>query len=491
MDNCILDSRNVEYAPMRTCLTVPALMLATLTLCNSSMFASHATASDNASDRDHEIGVQAYIYAYPMMLMEMTRRVSTNVEAPTGSFAPMNQFAHLRAFPDPSFKDVVRPNADTLYSIVWFDVSKEPMILSVPETDRYYMMPMLDFWTEVFAVPGSRTSGNQAGSYAIHGPNWEGKLPEGVEPIRSPTNLGWIIGRTQTNGPSDYDNVHRIQDGYKLTPLSRWGTSSEPTTKKQINTEWDTKTPPPVQVANMDAEAYFELFATLLKDNPPHEIDWNMVTQLRQIGLIPGEEFEFSELPQATQDALKRAVVDAQKIIAAHSAGESVNGWDIARAMMGSYGAAYTQRAYVALIGLGANVPEDAIYPMSVADKNGRTYHGRNRYTMHFEQDELPPVNGFWSITLYDSDGYMVENKIKRYAIGDRDELSFNEDGSLDIFIQHESPGKDRESNWLHAPADDFNLTLRLYWPRLEILTGEWNPPPVKAVGRLRRLLPR
>ena len=205
----------------------------------------------------------------------------------------------------------------------------------------------------------------------------------------------------------------------------------------------------------------------------------------------PGEEFEFSELPQATQDVLRRAVVDAQEIIAARSAGESVNGWDIARAMMGSYGAAYTQRAYVALLGLGANVPEDAIYPMSVTDTKGRTYHGRNRYTMHSAQDALPPVNGFWSITLYDGDGYMVENEVKRYAIGDRDQLSFNENGSLDIFIQHESPGKDRESNWLPAPADDFNLVLRLYWPRLEILTGEWNPPPVNATRRLRRFLPR
>ena len=444
-----------------------------------------------SSERDYETGVQAYIYAYPMMLMEMTRRVSTNVEAPIGSFAPMNQFANLRIFPDPSFKEVVRPNADTLYSIVWFDVSKEPMILSVPETDRYYMMPMLDFWTEVFAVPGTRTTGNQAGNYAIHGPNWEGTLPEGVEPIRSPTGIGWIIGRTQTNGPSDYENVHRIQDSYKLTPLSQWGTSYKPPAKQQIDAEWDMKTPPPVQVANMDAEAYFELFATLLKDNPPHEIDWNIVAQLQQIGLTPGEEFEFSELPQATQDALKKAVVDAQKIIATHSAGESVNGWNIARAMMGSYGAAYTQRAYVALIGLGANLPEDAVYPMSAADRGGKPYDGRNRYTIHFDSDELPPVNGFWSITMYDSEGYMVENPIKRYAIGDRDELKLNEDGSLDIFIQHESPGKDREANWLPAPADDFNLVLRLYWPKMEILTGEWNPPPVQASAHSRRFLPR
>jgi hypothetical protein len=181
--------------------------LASLTLCNSLMLGSYAgsyaTASDNASDRDHEVGVQAYIYAYPMVMMEMTRRVSTNVEAPKGSFAPMNQFAHLRAFPDASFREVVRPNADTLYSIAWFDLSKEPMILSVPETERYYMMPMLDMWTEVFAVPGSRTTGNQAASYAIHGPNWEHwrrqlsmhrRLLSGIPPV-SPSMAGISQGR--------------------------------------------------------------------------------------------------------------------------------------------------------------------------------------------------------------------------------------------------------------------------------------------------------
>jgi hypothetical protein len=445
----------------------------------------------SSTNRDYEIGVQAYIYAYPMLLMEMTRRVSTNVEAPSGSFAPMNQFAHLRAFPDPTFKEVVRPNADTLYSIVWFDVSREPMILSVPKTDRYYMMQILDFWTEVFAVPGSRTTGGEAAHFAIHGPNWEGNLPDGVESIRSPTSIGWIIGRTQTNGISDYSFVHRIQDGFKLTPLSKWDTSYKPPEKQRINPEWDMKTPPPIQVANMDAEAYFELFATLLKDNPPHEIDWNIVAQLKQIGLTPGEEFQYSKLPQATQEALDKAVIDAQKIVATRSAGESVDGWDIARSMMGSYGAAYTQRAYIALIGIGANVPEDAIYPMSIADKDGKPYHGRNRYTIHFDKDELPPVNGFWSITMYDSEGYMVENSIKRYAIGDRDALTFNKDGSLDIFIQHESPGKDREANWLPAPSDDFNLVLRLYWPKMQILMGEWNPPPLKASGHSRRFLPR
>ena len=479
-----------EDAAKRFVRKWPSIFLAAAVLCHPFATSSRAVSAE-PSDRHYEIGVDAYIYAYPMMLMEMTRRVSTNVQTPTGSFAPMNQFAHLRAFPDPTFKEVVRPNADTLYSIVWFDVSKEPLILSLPDTDRYYMMPMLDMWTEVFAVPGTRTSGSEAGDYAIVGPHWSGELPGNVERIRSPTSLGWIIGRTQTNGPSDYDNVHRIQDAFALTPLSQWGTVYAPPKESQVNPDWDVKTPPPVQVASLDAKSYFELFAELLRKNPPHEIDWNMVTQLEQIGITVGGDFEFSELPSAVQDALNRAVGDGQKIIASHTSGEFVNGWNVARAMMGSYGAAYTQRAYVAMIGLGANLPEDAVYPMSHTDKNGKPYHGVNQYTIHFDRDELPPVNGFWSITMYDSDGYMVENPINRYAIGDREPLRMNQDGSLDILIQHESPGEDREANWLPAPEDDFNLVLRLYWPGLEILTGEWSPPAARASAASQRFLPR
>jgi len=198
-----------------------------------------------AADRTHEIGVQAYIYAYPMIMMEITRRVSTNVEAPIGPLAPMNQFAHLRVFPDHTFKEVVRPNADTLYSIVWFNVSKEPQVLSVSDTGgRYYMLPMLDMWTDVIAAPGSRTSGTKAAIFAIVGPKWQGGLPDGVEPVRSPTNVGWIIGRTQTNGAADYENVHRIQDGYKLTPLSQWGKSYMPPAKVPVNSTWDMREHP-------------------------------------------------------------------------------------------------------------------------------------------------------------------------------------------------------------------------------------------------------
>jgi hypothetical protein len=437
-----------------------------------------------AAERTHEIGIQAYIYAYPMIMMEITRRVGTNVEAPRGPFAPMNQFAHLRVFPDHTFKEVVRPNADTLYSVVWFDVSKEPQVLSVSDTGgRYYMLPMLDMWTDVIAAPGSRTSGTKAANFAIVGPRWQGDLPDGVERVRSPTNVGWIIGRTQTNGTADYENVHGIQDGYKLTPLSQLGKPSIPPTEVPVNSTWDMKTPPPVQVAKMSAKAYFELFAKLLKDNPPHELDWNMVEHLTQIGIIPGEEFDFSKLSAETQKTLERAVGDAQKMIAEKNTVEAVNGWQTARELMGNYGTSYLQRAFVALIGLGANVPEDAVYPMSFVDSEGQPYDGSNRYVIHFEKGEFPPVRGFWSLSMYGEEMYFVDNPIRRYAIGDRDKLEFNKDGSLDIYIQHASPGKDKESNWLPAPQGDFDLVLRAYWPMFEVLTGGWNPPAVKRVN--------
>ena len=429
------------------------------------------------------IALQAYIYAYPMVLMEITRRVSTNVEAPTGFYAPMNQFAHMRAFPDHTFTDVVRANVDTLYSAVWLDVSKEPVVLSATDTGgRYYMLPMLDMWTDVFAVPGSRTTGTGAANFAIVGPTWQGDLPDDVELIRCPTSMGWMIGRTQTNGAADYETVHQIQNGYQITPLSQWGQAYTPP-KVTVNATWDTKTPPPVQVDRMTAQTYFELFAELLKANPPQEMDWNMVKLLLQLGIVAGETLNFASLPTATQQALEQATAAAPKLILHKKAGERINGWDIAREVMGDYGTSYLQRAYVARIGLGANVPEDAIYPLSVVDSAGHAYSGKHRYVLHFDSQQLPPVSGFWSVTMYNSEGYFVGNPIKRYAIGDRDPLVFNPDGSLDLYIQHESPGSDKEANWLPAAADAFNLVLRLYWPDMDILTGTWNPPPVNRVG--------
>lgn len=436
-----------------------------------------------ASDKYRELGTQAYIYAFPMVLMEVTRRVSTNVETAQGNGAPMNQFSHVRAFPDHTFTNVVRPNADTLYSILWFDVSKEPLILSIADTGgRYFMLPILDMWTDIIAVPGSRTTGTGACTYAIIGPEWQGKLPGKIEPIHCPTGVGWIIGRTQTNGKADYNKVHKIQNGFTVTPLSQWGKHKTALAKGTVNPALDTKTPPHIQVLNMKAGEFFQLFTELLKENPPHEVDWNMVQLLKQIGIVPGKTFDISMLPGDKKNALELAVKDAEKLISQGQKGQEVNGWDCSYDFIGNYGTSYLRRAIIALVGLGANIPEDAVYPMTKVDSEGKPYSGKDRYVLHFDKNALPPVQGFWSLTMYNEKMFFVDNPIQRYAIGDRDKLRFNKDGSLDIYIQHASPGKDKEANWLPAPKDRFDMVLRLYWPNMDVLTGAWNPPPVKRI---------
>ena len=435
-----------------------------------------------ANDKIHEIATEAYVYAFPMVLMEVTRRVS--FEIPSGSAASMNQFMHLRTFPDHTFLAVVRPNVDTLYSLVYFDVSEEPVVLTIPEgTDRYHMMPMIDMWTDVFACPGTRTTGSAGGHFAIMGPRWSGELPAGVQGIRSPTSMGWIIGRTKTNGSDDYETVHAIQDGYGLAPLSRFGRPASGPSVGRVDASFDMGTPPLAQVERMSAEEYFELFAKLLMENPPHEMDWPILARLRRIGFVAGETFDFSALSAGVRDALKRGAKAGLKLIEDQGQkGTFVNGWVIKTETMGSYGTAYLARANIARIGLGANLVEDAVYPITIWDDQGEPYDGSRAYSLHFEADALPPVQGFWSLTMYNDQMYLADNPIARYAIGDRDDLRFNGDGSLDILIQHKPPAEERRSNWLPAPAGRFDMVLRLYWPSPEVLTGEWVPPAVKRI---------
>jgi hypothetical protein len=426
-----------------------------------------------------DLTIKAYIYAYPLVLMDVSKKVSAE------GFAPINQFANIKAFPTPEFKDVVRPNADTLYSSAWLDLTKEPIILSVPDTQgRYYLMPMLDAWTQVFASPGKRTTGTQSANFAIVGPSFKGRLPAQVKKIQAPTNMVWIIGRTQTNGPSDYDYVHKIQDGFKLTPLSAWGKPYVPPKNSNINPSSDTKVPPVEQVAKMDAVTFFKRFATILKNNPPHPEDRPFIVELRKLGIEPGTSWDVSPRLSAQQiEALNVAVGKAQKQIKARvlNLGVRKNGWSLTP-IIGSYGTHYLDRAAVAFVGLGANLPADAIYPTAFVDGDNVPLDGKNAYVIHFKKDQLPPVNAFWSISMYDENSFFIENPIHRYAIGDRDKLQLNEDGSLDIYVQHDSPGTLKESNWLPAPKGPFNLTSRLYWPESTALKGEWIMPPVQKV---------
>lgn len=434
----------------------------------------------------YEIGFEAYWYFYPLITMDVTRRQVTNL-APgqKPGFGPANTFAHIRAYPDADFKTVVRPNFDTLYSSAWLDLSKEPMVLSVPDfAGRYYLLPMLDMWTDVFAVPGSRTSGTQAGNYAIVPQGWSGNLPAGVEKIEAPTPYVWLIGRTKTDGPDDYAAVHSLQDGLKLTPLSQFPNPAK-AVENRVDNSVDMKTPPLELVNSLSAQEYFKLASELIKMHKPHISDWSIMARLRQIGFNEGADFNLQQQGDAIASGVSRGAKDALKEMLAKvkTMGRPVNGWAMNTDSMGVYGNYYFKRAIVSMVGLGANQCEDAIYPLNFADADGHPLTGENKYVLHFDADKMPPVNAFWSLTMYDADGFQVANSINRFAISSWMPLKKNADGSLDILIQHENPGEEMMSNWLPSPASGvLGITMRLYAPKAAALNGDWNPPCVKKV---------
>jgi hypothetical protein len=448
-----------------------------------------ATGQGALSEKEaRDLGVEAYIYGYPLVTMEMTRRVVTNVEAPKGAHAPMGQLANLREYPNASFKDVTAPNADTLYSSAFLDVTNEPYVLSLPdEAGRYYLMPMLSGWTDVFQVPGKRTTGTKPQVYAITGPGWKGTLPAGVKELKSPTGMVWLLGRTYCTGtPEDYKAVHALQDQYKLVPLSAYGKPYTPP-PGTVDPSIDTKTPVRDQVNRMSAGEYFALLATLMKENPPAKADGPMLAKMRRLGIEPGKAFDASRLDPAVAKALEDVPkLGFEKIMAHYKrAGTDKNGW-VFTTKAGLYGTAYLQRALVTAIGLGANRPHDAVYPVSEAGADGKPYDGAKRYVMRFPKGQLPPANAFWSLTMYDTGYFFVDNPLNRYTLSSRSKLKPNPDGSTDLYIQKDSPGPDKESNWLPAPPGRFVLMLRLYWPREKapsILDGTWVPPAVRPAS--------
>jgi hypothetical protein len=345
---------------------------------------------------------------------------------------------------------------------------------------------MLDGWTDVFQVPGKRTTGTKAQTYAITGPNWKGTLPAGVTEYKSPTAIVWLLGRIYCTGtPEDYDAVHKLQDDFKLVPLSSYGKPYTPPAGT-VDPSIDMKTAVREQVNKLDAVAYFTLLCKLMKDNPPNAADAPELAKFARIGIVPGQDFDASKLKA---DFVKRIPeVSFDRIMLQFKVNKAIrneNGFAFTTTA-GLYGTDYPIRALVTAIGLGANRPQDAIYPTSQKDADGKAYSGANKYVMHFPKGQLPPAKGFWSLTMYNSDYFFVANPIDRYSISARQNLKSNPDGSTDLYIQNESPGKDKESNWLPAPKGDFVLMMRLYWPSEtspSIINGSWKVPAAKKVG--------
>jgi hypothetical protein len=437
-----------------------------------------------------QLAVDAWLFGYPLLLMDVTRRVMTGTPCSADDErAPINQFHHLRTVPDPLFTNVVAPNVDMLYSSAWLDVGAEPIVLSVPDMgDRYWMMPMLSGWTNVFAAPGSRTTGQAGGDFAVTGPGWSGTLPEGSQEVRSPTSLVWILGRTSIAGIKDYLAVHALQDQMRLTPLSAW--TGDPTDylppsmpPASATASWTLQAPPVDQVAALDGTTFFTRLNQLMAANPPHQDDAGALERFATLGIAPGGEpgrlndpksiNAIHTAPEGGRTVLQRIVTETED--------DSINGWTIYRGL-GDYGTDYAKRVMVAALGLGANLDADAFYPRATADAAGNALSGEHRYVLHFEAGRQPPVNGSWSLTMYDDKQFFVENPIRRYAMGDRDPLQLNSDGSLDIHIQHDQPDTEHQANWLPAPAGSFNVCLRCYWPRSSALSGDWTPSPLQRI---------
>ena len=443
-------------------------------------------------DEARQIGLDAYIYGYSLITTEVTRVQMSNVPKIDQALrAPMGQFSNAKRYPPAGYRGVSAPNADTLYSLAWLDLA-EPQVFSHPDMGkRFYLFEMTDLWMTDFKTPGTRTTGEQAASYLITGPGWNGTVPAGLKQIKSATRYMVILGRTYANGTErDYNTVNALQARYKIVPLSAYGKSyNYQAPPVNPNPGFSMTDKPQVVINTMDTPAYFTMMAKLMgAAAPPAQEDAPMLARMARIGLVPGQPFDLTKLDPAVQSALKNLNQDAMKRIEKNkgSLGAMVNGWVITKDL-GRYGTNYLKRAVVAAYGWPANLQDDAVYPYTEIDSAGQALSGASEYTLTFAKGQTPPVNAFWSITMYEiEDGWwFVPNPLNKFTVSPRNKLKYNADGSLTLYFQNESPGKAKEANWLPAPKGAFIPMLRMYWPKEtppSILDGSWKPPAVEPV---------
>ena len=420
------------------------------------------------------LGAEGYVFGYPLVMMDITRENA----AKTYGLHP--ELQRIRRFPDAQFKDVVRPNVDTLYSTAFLDLSAGPWVFEMPpNAERYEVMPFMDAWTNVFATLGTRSTGTQGGRYLITGPQWQGSTPTGMTRLQAPTSMVWLIGRTQTQGISDYPVVHRLQDGLALHPLN----PATPPHKPPLATPPASQPLAPIaQMQAMGTRDFFERLSALMIENPPSAADAAMLSKLARIGIVPGQPVTWNVVESMAVTA-GRWIADFKIAQELKKPRDLVRGWSTPPRILGQYGTQYNIRAVVAMVGLGANLPEDAMYPSTKVDAQGNALNGKHAYRIHFAADQLPPVNAFWSITAYGTDNFLIDNPDHRYAVGSLSSLTPNADGSIDIWIQASPPSKGMDKNWLPVkPSEDFLLNARLYWPQAQALDGRWGMPAVERL---------
>jgi hypothetical protein len=397
--------------------------------------------------------------------------------------APVNFFGHAGGFARPEDRTVVAPNVDTLYSITHLDLAREPMVISHPSMgSRYFSFALLDPWTNIVGYIGSRTTGSTKGRFAIV---WTGarksaqRVPKGIEVIRVKHRRIWVIGRTLATDGSDVKNALELLDEYELAPASRVENPPKPPRGRPGTPR---KFPVPEGMGFLDA------LAAGMKANPPPSRDRAIVKTLADAGIEAGGRPSRSIAAGPFRDGLIKGLADAKAQLPVESRSQVVQGalanggWYTAPSAIGDYGRDYDLRAAIAIVGLGANTPEEAIYPTALTDSTGALLNGANRYRVTFAPGQQPPNDAFWSLTMYDIDGYLVDNDQDRYAVGDsHPPLRKRADGSIVIAIQHDRP-TEPDVNWLPAPSALFRMSLRVYEPKPSVLNGSWTLPPVERV---------
>ncbi len=437
-----------------------------------------------------DIATLAYIWGYPLVQFERVKNFETNPNSPSAhGNGPINKYVAFTKLPSPGFTSGEYSNPDLLYAQAWLNLSKEPVILKIPEIkDRYHVFEFVDAYDNDFHYLGTRTTGEKGGIYAITGPDWKGQIPGTMQEIKSPTNSVLLLSRILVKGPRDLSNVTAIENQISTSPMSVYEGKSVSSNQPIQNTSDNTAPVPPVisDIPKVGIKIYDQISKGMIGNplNPPNP---QLVSKLEIIGIGPGKT-PSTEANETIRNALEGGIAQGQKLIEARATklGPIVNGWQYSNPRTGMYGNDYLLSAATVLaINIAPNVPQEATYPVTTVDGDGKQLNGSNNYVIHFDPGQTPPINknGYWSITIYNEKDYLVENPLNRYSINSvRNESKFNEDGSLDLYIQHTTPGIDKESNWLPSPSGNFTLMMRIYIPQENAINGEYQIPPVRLV---------
>jgi hypothetical protein len=463
---------------MITRLHLSLLVVSLLALAPARAPAQAFTASETRT-----IAKEAYVYGVPMVSMYGTLYVFSVDKSNKEYKGPFNSILNIARVFTPEDTAFVTPNSDTPYSFIGLDLRAEPMVVSLPpiEKERYFVFQLMDLYTFNFDYLGTRATGNSGGDYLFVGPGWKGRTPKGIKKvIRAETQLVNVVGRTQLFNAQDLDNVKRIQAGYKVQPLSAYLGTPAPEVPAVA---WIKPVPPAEQRTSL--EVFNQLAFLLQFAEPPHPSEVALRKRFARIGIVPGKHFDAASLTPELKAAFAAGMADGQQEIDALRAKLGGKSQDLfgTRAFLKND---YVRRAAGTQVGIGANSKEEALYPIYERDADGKPLDGANgRYVVRFAAGKFPPVNAFWSLTMYDRPGQLlVRNRLNRYLINSPmlADLKRDADGGLTLYIQSDSPGADKEANWLPAPKGPFMMAARYYWPKRELLQGKWISPAVQLV---------